>query len=269
MKKRLQGLIAGVLIGTLLTSGVVFAKQISETAELFYNNIKIFIDGGEIVPKDANGNVVEPFTMNGTTYLPVRAISNAFGKDVEWDGETQSVYIGKKDHTKPDNYLDRIQYTTFDKTNNATNTLYKINGSITDYIGNTYTNGMLFYTYTQSLFQVPNAIENDSDEAQIKIDYPLNSIYSRFCGNVVLPKTINSIGLVDDKSFNDGKHEVDVYLYGDGKLIKKINSVIPTMPFKFEISVKGVNTLTIKIKEHFCSGTVNTYTALTDLALYK
>ena len=109
-KKRLQGLIAEILFGILLTSGDVFAKQISETAELFYNNIKIYIDGGEIVPTDANGNVIESFTINGTTYLPVRAISNAFGKDVEWDGETQSVYIGKKDQTKPDNYLDRLQY---------------------------------------------------------------------------------------------------------------------------------------------------------------
>ena len=57
MKKILQGMIAGVLIGAVLTSGVVFSKQISETAELFYNNIKIYIDGGEMIPKDANGNV--------------------------------------------------------------------------------------------------------------------------------------------------------------------------------------------------------------------
>ncbi len=94
MKKRLQGLIAGILIGIILTSGVSFASQITKTAELVYNNIKIFIDGNEIVPKDANGNLVEPFIMDGTTYLPVRAVGNAFGKNVQWDGETQSVYIG-------------------------------------------------------------------------------------------------------------------------------------------------------------------------------
>ncbi len=62
------------------------------------------------MPKDANGNVVEPFTMNGTTYLPVRAISNALEKDVEWDGEAFSVYIGKSDKLKSDNRLDKIQY---------------------------------------------------------------------------------------------------------------------------------------------------------------
>lgn len=91
----------------------IFAKSLSETAELFYNNIKIYINGAEIVPKDSNGNTVEPFTMNGTTYLPVRAIANAFGQDVEWDGATQSIYVGKKDETKPDNYLDRIQYNDY------------------------------------------------------------------------------------------------------------------------------------------------------------
>ena len=94
-KKSRTILITVALILTL--SVTVFAKTISEQAEIFYNNIKIYIDGAEIVPKDANGNVVEPFTINGTTYLPVRAISNALGKDVEWDDSTQSVYIGKKD----------------------------------------------------------------------------------------------------------------------------------------------------------------------------
>ena len=51
-----------------------FAKSISETTEIFYNNIKIYVDGDEIVPKDANRNTIEPFTTNATTYLPVRTI---------------------------------------------------------------------------------------------------------------------------------------------------------------------------------------------------
>ncbi len=93
MKKRLQGLIAGILIGTMLTSGMVFAKQISETAELFYNNIKISLNGKEITPKDANGNYVEPFTINGTTYLPVRAVAGALGINVDWDGSTNTVIL--------------------------------------------------------------------------------------------------------------------------------------------------------------------------------
>ncbi len=268
MKKRVQGLIADVLIGVMLTSGMVFAKQISETAELFYNNIKIYIDGGEIVPKDANGNVVEPFTMNGTTYLPVRAISNAFGKDVEWDGATQSVYIGKKDQTKPDNYLDRIQYNDFIKANDF-NTLYRISGTITDYLNNTYTNGMLLRTYTTTVFTISRFIEDDKDEAQIKLDYPINSLYKRLSGRIVLPRNIDSVGVDSSDKYNTYNHEVCVMLYGDGKLLKKINSVTTTMPFSFDVNVDGVNTLTIKVKDNCVDSTVNTYIALTDLALYK
>ena len=184
MKKRLQGLIAGILIGTILTSGMVFAKKISETAELFYNNIKIYIDGGEIVPKDANGNVVEPFTMNGTTYLPVRAISNAFGKAVEWDGATQSVYIGKKDQTKPDNYLNKIQYNDYKEGVGDTDFAI-INGTITDYNNTTYTNGLLF-SFGNNAGWTP--VKDDKDEATIVLSYPLNSQYRNLKGKIVLPK---------------------------------------------------------------------------------
>lgn len=96
MKKRLQGLIAGILIGTALTGGLVFAKSGTETIEAIYNNIKVYVDGVKISNKDSTGASVEPFIYNGTTYLPVRAVGEAIGKTVTWDGATQSVYLGGK-----------------------------------------------------------------------------------------------------------------------------------------------------------------------------
>ena len=93
MKKRLQGLICGVIIGAMLTSGITFAEEIKKSAELIYNNIKITLNGEEIEPKDVNGNKVEPFIIDGTTYLPVRAIANALGIEVDWDGETNTVIL--------------------------------------------------------------------------------------------------------------------------------------------------------------------------------
>ena len=95
MKKRLQGLVAGILIGTILASGVVLAKKTSETAELFYNNIKISLNGQRVEAKDANGNYVEPFIINGTTYLPVRAVASALGINVDWDGNTNTVILSE------------------------------------------------------------------------------------------------------------------------------------------------------------------------------
>lgn len=69
-------------------------KKISqETKNLYYNDILIKINGETIEPKDANGILVEPFTIDGTTYLPVRAVAEAFNKKVDWNGETKTVFI--------------------------------------------------------------------------------------------------------------------------------------------------------------------------------
>lgn len=74
-----------------------FASSFIKTIDVSYRDIKIYIDGDLLTPKDASGALVEPFIYNGTTYLPARAISEALGKTVEWDEETNSVYIGEFD----------------------------------------------------------------------------------------------------------------------------------------------------------------------------
>lgn len=262
MRKRLQGLIAGVLIGAMLTSGGVFAKQISETAELFYNNIKIYIDGGEIAPKDANGNQVEPFTISGTTYLPVRAISNALGKDVEWDGATQSVYIGKKDHAKPDNYLDRIQYgylNTNTKDENLQSGYYgnkfeKIIGSVTDYQGKDYMNGYVMY------------MRNYSGDSSVKIEFPLNSQFKELNGKLVMPKEIRT-ETIQESDINKDNQLCSLTIYGDSKKLYYLNNIMPSMPIDFNgLDVTGVNTISFEISS---SQDSRVWAALTDLALYK
>ncbi len=62
--------------------------------------INIYINGKRFVPTDVNGREVSPIAKDGTTYLPVRAIAQAFAKKVDWDGETSSVLI--KDSTRID-----------------------------------------------------------------------------------------------------------------------------------------------------------------------
>lgn len=58
--------------------------------------INIYINGGRFIAKDANGNVVNPILKDGTTYLPVRAIGEAFNKEVAWDGTTKTVTLTSK-----------------------------------------------------------------------------------------------------------------------------------------------------------------------------
>ena len=96
LKNTLKGYLVGVLSTVLLLGTVCYATSNTKTLEALYNNIKIYVDGVKIDPKDASGNAVEPFIYNGTTYLPVRAVGEAIGKTVTWDGATQSVYLGEK-----------------------------------------------------------------------------------------------------------------------------------------------------------------------------
>lgn len=94
MKKRLKFILPAVVILIAILAITAFAAT-SKTAELWYNNIKIALNGSEIVPTDANGNIVEPFIIDGTTYLPVRGISSALGLDVGWNADTNTVTLDK------------------------------------------------------------------------------------------------------------------------------------------------------------------------------
>ena len=92
MKRSLAALgLAGLLATTAVAASTVTTKMI----EANYMGIKIVVDGVAVTPKDANGKVVEPFASEGTTYLPVRAIGEALGKEVTWDGATSTVYVGQ------------------------------------------------------------------------------------------------------------------------------------------------------------------------------
>ena len=66
-----------------------------------YTGVNVNVDDVKIEPQDEHGNPVEVFSYNGTTYLPVRALSKAFGKPIQWDGKTLSVYVGKHSSDKP------------------------------------------------------------------------------------------------------------------------------------------------------------------------
>ena len=57
-------------------------------------DIDVVIDGTERTFYNANGTEVHPISYQDTTYLPVRAIGELMGKNVNWDAATQTVSIG-------------------------------------------------------------------------------------------------------------------------------------------------------------------------------
>lgn len=90
--QRLKDMVCGAVVASMvLCSGTVaFAKVANTSIPVSFSNIKIIVDGKQLSTSK------EPFTYNGTTYLPVRAVAEAVGKDVTWDGTTKTVYLGEK-----------------------------------------------------------------------------------------------------------------------------------------------------------------------------
>ncbi|WP_246021185.1 copper amine oxidase N-terminal domain-containing protein [Paenibacillus lentus] len=48
---------------------------------------KVFVHSNQVT------SGVEPKIINGTVYVPIRAISEGFGADVKWDKKTKTVYV--------------------------------------------------------------------------------------------------------------------------------------------------------------------------------
>jgi YD repeat-containing protein len=77
-------------------SGTAAATNGTKTIAINRRDIRIVMNGTEITPTDANGNAVEPFIYDGTTYLPVRAVASALGVAVAWDDAASTVYLGEQ-----------------------------------------------------------------------------------------------------------------------------------------------------------------------------
>ena len=91
---RTRFLAAGLSILMLVgASGAAMAAQSQQDLKATFRDIQINIQGEKISPKDAAGKPVEPFIVDGTTYLPVRAVGEALGLNVSWDGSTSTVSL--------------------------------------------------------------------------------------------------------------------------------------------------------------------------------
>lgn len=68
-------------------------------ADTGYKNINVWygaaitINGELFIPTDNNGKTVQPFIYEGTTYMPMRAIIEALGANIEWDANNKVVII--------------------------------------------------------------------------------------------------------------------------------------------------------------------------------
>lgn len=80
MKKRIPAII--LMFALFLTTSYAantYRKTITVTS-----GVNVEFNNEAIDMTDANGKAVEAFIYNGTTYVPIRAVSNAFGADINY-----------------------------------------------------------------------------------------------------------------------------------------------------------------------------------------
>ncbi len=101
MKKRFVALLSAATLVGGMTIGVSAAPVLEKITAHLNWGIAYEVNGKQWTPKDQSGNRIAAISYNNTTYLPVRAVSDALGVAVEYDNKAQKIKLGKKSDLTP------------------------------------------------------------------------------------------------------------------------------------------------------------------------
>lgn len=234
LKNTLKGYLIGVLSAAILIGGVTYAANTTTLYDVVANGVKIVVNGKKLNPTDANGKKVEPIIYNGTTYLPVRAVANALGEAVYWDGPNFTVYLGDMDG--------KLEYPTveLEDMTSITGNLRKTD-KLTDNYGNRYS----------------RAIYNEYYNSQ-KLEYLLNMKYSRFKAVLYVPE-----GEVCDEAYF-------LKIVADGKTIYTSPEMKKSSrPINIDVNVTGYNDVKIVFSDGKRYETSDLMLCLGDAGFYQ
>lgn len=93
MKRKLIPFVAGVMATIVVFCGTITAFASSGALTISVNPINVLVNGKVFQPKDSQGNDVMVFTYNGTTYAPLRALAEAYGLEVGYDGRSNTATV--------------------------------------------------------------------------------------------------------------------------------------------------------------------------------
>ncbi|WP_099192360.1 ribosomal-processing cysteine protease Prp [Tepidibacter mesophilus] len=94
--KKLHILIGGIMCIILFT-GIAAASEITETINVVFNKVNLEVNGQPV----KSNNIL----YNGTTYVPLRSVSEMMNKKIEWNGNTNTANINDTDKIEASNNL--------------------------------------------------------------------------------------------------------------------------------------------------------------------
>lgn len=98
MKKSIKILVTIMLLITVSTS-LSASSLIRDISGKENKGITVTYNGKAQTLKDGHGNVIYPVIIDGSSYLPVKAITEMVGCEIAWDGPTKTIAITKKDNS--------------------------------------------------------------------------------------------------------------------------------------------------------------------------
>jgi foldase protein PrsA len=87
MKDKIKGLVLGLSLGSLIAGSIAYAG--ASQIDVVFKNLKYMFNGVE--KKSTQG---QSFIYNNKTYVPLRFVGEALGKEVKWDEKNQTIWIG-------------------------------------------------------------------------------------------------------------------------------------------------------------------------------
>ncbi len=86
-KKKMIGLLVTTMTLVTAFGFSSYGASATKTLQALYGSSKIIINGKDVT------QTIEPFIVDGTTYIPLRVVANTFNKNVDWNPLTSTAYI--------------------------------------------------------------------------------------------------------------------------------------------------------------------------------
>lgn len=202
MKNRLQGFIIGVLITSILMFGSSgFAESVSKMIQVNFNSVNLKVNGQPVK--------VDNFLYKDTTYVPIRAAAEMLGKEVGWDGSSNTASINDKVSATPTpapaptptptpapQYIDIIK--VLDNANSYAKDYTKFNGRVYGIqdLGSRYILNVNELTTDRKIFvEVDKSKKfNVGDTLEVEAEVVGYSVGINKLGVSVVAKNINGLG---------------------------------------------------------------------------
>lgn len=190
------------------------AQQTIQTISAL-TGVSVCIDNVDQPPMDVYGNPMEALIYNNVIYLPAQVVTNVSGKQVQWDQETQKVYLRNDLDASSMVYLSELDYFTMKGD-------WTLDRTTRDNLGNEHSHSICIWKTLGG-----------------SITYKLHNQYTRLTG----------FYYQKFEGRNYSSSNVDLIIWGDGRQLWKGTMNAETEPLYIDVNIANVSDLTIELQD--------------------